>query len=304
VVKVLGKPIIEFMDFSYYYPNAELPALKNITATIKEGDFIGLIGRNKAGKSTACLSMIGIAPHIMGGDWIGDIKVNNKILNDSTVSDLTDTVGVVFQDAESQFTQETVEDEIAFSMCNLGYGRSEMIKRVEEVVESCNLGEFLGRSPFQLSGGQQQRLAVACLLALRPQVIILDESTSQLDPIGRDEVFSLVSKLHAQGRTVIMVDHNIEKIAEYSNKIMVLFDGELKMFGPTEEILQQKELLEMYDIRLPQVTEAAYELKGKYGLKNLPIKLEEAIDMFSDRSSLLKEEETHGGNIKYQRTYS
>ncbi|RHW32821.1 ABC transporter ATP-binding protein [Neobacillus notoginsengisoli] len=277
----MGKPIIEFMNFSYYYPNTELPALKNITATIEEEDFIGLIGRNKAGKSTACLSMIGITPHIMGGDWIGDIKVNDKILNASTVSDLTDTVGVVFQDAESQFTQETVEDEIAFSMCNLGYDRSTMIQRVEEVVKSCNLGEFLGRSPFQLSGGQQQRLAVACLLALRPQVIILDESTSQLDPIGRDEIFSLVSKLHEQGRTVIMVDHNIEKIAEYCNKVMVLFDGELKMFGPTKEILQQKELLEMYDIRLPQVTSAAYGLKDELGYKTLPVKLDEAIELFS-----------------------
>jgi energy-coupling factor transport system ATP-binding protein len=278
----LGTPIIEFKNFSYYYANTEEPAIKNITATIEEGDFVGLIGPNKAGKSTACLSMIGIVPHIIGGDWMGDVAVNHEIIDSSNVSDFTKVVGVVFQDAESQFTQETVEDEIAFAMCNMGFERSDMIKRVNEVAVSCNLTEFLGRSPFQLSGGQQQRLAVACLLALRPKVIILDESTSQLDPKGREEVFKLVKELHQQGRTIIMVDHNIEKLAEYTTKLMVFFEGELKLYGPTSEILQQKELLNHYHIRLPQVTDAAYGLKEIYSFTKLPIDLEEASRTFKE----------------------
>ncbi|CAG9607767.1 energy-coupling factor ABC transporter ATP-binding protein [Pseudoneobacillus rhizosphaerae] len=278
----MGTPIIEFKNFSYYYPNTEEPAIKQIHATIEEGDFVGLIGPNKAGKSTACLSMIGIAPHILGGDWMGDVVVNHETIQSSNVSDFTKIVGVVFQDAESQFTQETVEDEIAFAMCNMGFERSEMIKRVNEVAISCNLTEFLERSPFQLSGGQQQRLAVACLLALRPKVIILDESTSQLDPKGRDEVFKLVKELHRQGRTIIMVDHNIEKMAEYTTKLMVFFEGELKLYGPTSEILQQKELLNDYHIRLPQVTDAAYGLKETYQFTKLPINLEEASRTFKE----------------------
>jgi energy-coupling factor transport system ATP-binding protein len=272
----LSKPIIEFKNFSYYYPNSEEPAIKQVQAVIEQGDFVGIIGPNKAGKSTACLSMIGLVPHILGGDWVGDIAVNNEVIDGANVSDFTKIVGVVFQDAESQFTQETVEDEIAFAMCNLGMERSEMIKRVQEVAVSCNLKDFLTRSPFQLSGGQQQRLAVACLLALKPQVIILDESTSQLDPIGRDEVFKLVKELHEQGRTIIMVDHNIEKMAEYTTKLMVFYEGELKLYGPTKEILQKKEQLNEYHIRLPQVTDAAYGLRGKYPLMTLPIKLDEA----------------------------
>ncbi|MEH7886372.1 ABC transporter ATP-binding protein [Bacillus sp. JJ1609] len=276
----MSTPIIEFRNFSYYYPNTEEPAIKNITATIEKGDFVGLIGPNKAGKSTACLSMIGIVPHIMGGDWIGDVAVNKEVIESSNVSDFTKVVGVVFQDAESQFTQETVEDEIAFAMCNMGFERSEMMKRVQEVAVSCNLTPFLARSPFQLSGGQQQRLAVACLLALRPQVIILDESTAQLDPKGREEVFKLVKELHQRGRTIIMVDHNIEKMAEYTTKLMVFNEGELKLYGPTKDILQEKELLNQYRIRLPQVTDAAYGLKEVYHFAQLPINLEEASQKF------------------------
>jgi energy-coupling factor transport system ATP-binding protein len=278
----LGTPIIEFRNFSYFYPNTQEAAIKNITAVIEEGDFVGLIGPNKAGKSTACLSMIGIVPHIMGGDWIGDVAIQNEVIDSSNVSDFTSVVGVVFQDAESQFTQETVEDEIAFAMCNMGFDRLEMIKRVQEVAVSCHLTEFLGRSPFQLSGGQQQRLAVACLLALRPQVIILDESTSQLDPKGREEVFKLVKELHQQGRTIVMVDHNIEKMAEYTTKLMVFYEGELKLYGPTKEILQDKELLNQYHIRLPQVTDAAYGLKELYHFEQLPIHLEEASRKFKE----------------------
>lgn len=281
---MLKKPIIEFKNFSYFYSSNDLPALKEINATIEEGEFVGLIGRNKAGKSTACLSMVGIIPHVFGGEWVGDIEINGKVVSAENISDVTELVGIVFQDAESQFTQETVEDEIAFAMCNMGFAREEMIKRVQEVAISCNLTGFLDRSPFQLSGGQQQRLAVACLLALKPKVIILDESTSQLDPIGRDEIFSLVAELHKEGRTIIMADHNIEKIAEYSTKLMVLFDGELKMFGPTKEILQQKELLNQYHIRLPQVTDAAYYLKEEYKINQLPINLDEAIQIFKSNS--------------------
>ncbi|MBU9710517.1 energy-coupling factor ABC transporter ATP-binding protein [Evansella tamaricis] len=284
------KPIIEFQDYSYFYPKEEEAAIKNISVTINQGEFVGIIGRNKAGKSTACLSMIGIAPHTIGGDWIGNVIVNGILLDESTVGTITNHVGVVFQDAESQFTQETVEDEIAFAMCNMGIERTEMLNRVKKVAKDCNLTDFLDRSPFQLSGGQQQRLAVACLLALKPEVVILDESTSQLDPIGRDEIFSLVSKLHQLGRTVVMVDHNIEKIAQYTSKIMVLFDGEVKLYGDTREILQQKELLNQYHIRLPQVTDAAYGLKEEKGFTTLPITLDEAVGAFSN-------EDKKGGDI-------
>jgi len=187
-----------------------------------------------------------------------------------------DKIGIVFQDAESQFTQETVEDEVAFAMCNHGFSKELMLQRVEEATKACGLFDLLDRSPFRLSGGQQQRLAIACVLALRPEVIILDESTSQLDPIGRSEVFSVVKELHRRGTTIIMVEHNIEKIAEYADKVMVLSHGELVEYGPAKEVFNKREKLAGHKVRVPQVTEAALALRHKLDFTAAPITLSEA----------------------------
>ena len=141
--------------------------------------------------------------------------------------------------------------------------------------------ELLDRSPFRLSGGQQQRLAVACILALQPRVLILDESTSQLDPVGRDDIFRLVGELHKQGKTVIMVDHNIEKIAECVDKVLVLHEGNLVAFDAPSKVFCQKELLNKNNVRIPQVTDAALAMKDQLKVEGeLPVYLEEAIPVF------------------------
>ena len=145
----------------------------------------------------------------------------------------------------------------------------------------CGLSDFLERSPFKLSGGQQQRLAVACVFALLPEIIILDETTSQLDPLGRDEVFELITQLHRQGSTIIMVDHNIEKIAQYSDKLMVLHDGECRLFGPTQQVLEQADVLRECGLRLPQVTQAALDLGWTEEKGRLPIDLDSAMSYFA-----------------------
>lgn len=252
--------ILELADFSYIYPQTEKLVLKHISLRVRRGSFLGVIGPNRAGKSTLCSALTGLIPFVLGGQYQGSLRVNGAEITDESAAAVTQTVGIVFQDAESQFSQETVEDEIAFGMCNLGVPQEEMRRRMDEVAASCNLRELLGRSPFSLSGGQQQRVAVACMLALRPQVIILDETTSQLDPIGRQEVFRLAKALHAEGFTIIMVDHNIEKLAEYASDLLVLHDGEIVMYGPSVEILQREDELTQAGMRLPQVTQAAAQL--------------------------------------------
>lgn len=277
----MSKEIIRVENFSYGYEGSDELALKNVSLTVHEGDFLGIVGCNKAGKSTLCQSMVGILPYVLGGRWEGSVFVDGENLEESKGDAAAKVIGVVFQDAESQFTQETVEDEIAFSMCNFGYERSLMRERVEEASRACGLYDMLARSPFQLSGGQQQRLAVACILALRPRVIILDESTSQLDPIGRDEVFSLVKKLHRNGSTVIMVDHNIEKIAEYADKVAVMYDGELKLFGEVREVFSQCEALAAVKMRVPQVTAAARGMKQGAEGGLLPVNLAQAETAFA-----------------------
>jgi len=272
----MSRPIIEVREFSYIYPNSTEFALKNVSFTIEKGDFVGIIGSNKAGKSTLCKALVGVIPNFIGGKWSGDVLVDGEPITGVENHSAADKIGIVFQDAESQFTQETVEDEVAFAMCNHGFSKELMLQRVEEATKACGLFDLLDRSPFRLSGGQQQRLAIACVLALRPEVIILDESTSQLDPIGRSEVFSVVKELHRRGTTIIMVEHNIEKIAEYADKVMVLSHGELVEYGPAKEVFNKREKLAGHKVRVPQVTEAALALRHKLDFTAAPITLSEA----------------------------
>lgn len=277
----MGHGMIRVENFSFIYENSEDYALKQISFEIQEGEFVGIVGSNRAGKSTLCQALVGVVPHVLGGQWDGEITIGDLSLSETLGEGATSIIGIVFQDAESQFTQETVEDEIAFAMCNFGYPRELMEQRIREAALSCGLMELLDRSPFQLSGGQQQRLAVACVLALSPKVIILDEATSQLDPVGRDEVFSLVKKLHDKGTTVIMVDHNIEKIAEYADKVLVLYQGELKMFADCKTVFGQKEKLAEYQMRIPQVTAAALAFPKLLKEQQPPVLLSEAHDLFA-----------------------
>ena len=277
----MANEIIRVNQFSYGYEGAKPLALKKISFTVHEGEFIGIIGCNKAGKSTLCQALVGVLPYVLGGRWEGTIHVAGKNLEDSQGNSAADVIGIVFQDAESQFTQETVEDEIAFAMCNFGYERALMRQRVEEASRACGLYDMLARSPFRLSGGQQQRLAVACILALQPRVIILDESTSQLDPIGRNEVFTLVQQLHEQGSTIIMVDHNIEKIAEYADRVLVMHEGELRMDGSVREVFGDLPKLRELVVRAPQVTRAADALRSKIVAGALPVNLEQAKTSFA-----------------------
>lgn len=278
----MKQPIIQVRDYSYQYEGTAEPALRHVSFEVNEGDFLGIIGCNRAGKSTLCKSIVGILPFVAGGSWDGEIVVDGKSMNTTRGAGVTDVVGIVFQDAESQFTQQTVEDEIAFAMCNFGYERALMRERVAFAANACGLTSMLGRSPYRLSGGQQQRLAVACILALQPRVIILDETTSQLDPIGRDEVFGLVSELHRMGKTVIMVDHNIEKIAGAVDHVLVLYNGELIAYDEPHKVFGNKQLLNDHFVRVPQVTDAALALQGQLtGMQQPPISLDEAEKLFA-----------------------
>lgn len=277
----MSNPIIELKNFSFRYEGSDEVVLKNLELTINEGDFIGIVGCNRAGKSTLCKCMVGILPFVMGGQWDGSVIVDGRNFNETKGENISDTIGIVFQDAESQFTQPTVEDELAFAMCNFGFPKELIRERILYAAEACGLMELLDRSPFRLSGGQQQRLAVACILALQPRVLILDESTSQLDPVGRDDIFRLVGELHKQGKTVIMVDHNIEKIAECVDKVLVLHEGNLVAYDTPSKVFCQKELLNKNSVRIPQVTDAALVMKEQLKIEGeLPVHLEEAIPVF------------------------
>jgi len=174
------------------------------------------------------------------------------------VSKLASRVGVVFQDPESQFFNMTVEDEVAFGPESLGVDPKEIAERVEWALGVVDMAQYRRRSPFQLSGGQKQRVAIASIMAMQPSILVLDEPTSGLDPIGKAEVFRVVHDLkHRKGMTIVMVEQDAEKIAEFSDRVVVLSEGAVALEGPPQEVFSQRELMAEIGLAVPQVSELA-----------------------------------------------
>lgn len=245
---------IEIRQFSYTYPRCPTPALDDISLSIPDGTFFGLIGPNGSGKSTLCRALIGFVPHFYHGSVHGEIEVNEQPVEGSTISELAQTVGFVFQNPFDQLTgiAETCFDEVSFGLEQRGISAPEITRRVEEALTDVGLADKVDRHPFNLSGGQQQRLAIAAVLALQPQVLVLDEATSQLDPAGTEEIFGLARRLHAAGRTIVMVEHKLDKFAQHAERIGVLYRGKLVAAGPCESVLTDPRL-SSWNLRPPDV---------------------------------------------------
>ncbi|MFI3249694.1 MAG: ABC transporter ATP-binding protein [Eubacteriales bacterium] len=264
----------------YRYPNTEINALDDISLEIKSGEFIGLIGKNGSGKSTFCQALLGIVPNFYKGKYAGEVKVNDVVVTEVSVDDLCQTVGLVFQNPFNQLTgaKDTVYEEIAFGLENFGVEREEMRSRIDHCLNLLNIEKCKDRSPFDLSGGEMQRVAIASVLAMQPQVLILDEPTSQLDPQGCEEVFEAIRTLSSQGITVIIAEHKIEKIASYCDKIIVLNEGKLAGFDSPKKIFSTSNLEEI-GISSPIYTQICKELNLKKG-EHYPVTLEEAKTLF------------------------
>lgn len=241
----MKKIIVEHLK--YKYPLAEKLALNDISFEVSEGEFIGVIGRNDSGKSTMCQALVGLVPHFYKGAYGGSVTVCGLNVKESAISDTTTKVGMVFQNPFTQVTgaKPTVYDEIAFGLENLGVPRDEMSGRVEAALDLLGIYHVKDQNPFGLSGGQMQRMAIAGIIAMNPEVIVLDEPTSQLDPSGSEEVFRAIEKLSAGGMAVVMVEHKMEKIAEYCDRIIVLKDGELVDFDVPERIFSRGDIAEI-----------------------------------------------------------
>lgn len=212
----------------------------------RKGSFIGIAGKNGAGKSTLCQAFSGLVPQFFKGAYGGTIMIGDQEASKTPVSRLCRTVGLVFQNPFNQLSgaKETVFEEIAFGLQNFGVPKEEMIQRVNEALELLDISAYRDRNPFDLSGGQMQRVALAGILAMKPEVIILDEPTSQLDPAGSEEVFASVDKLAKSGITIIMVEQKLEKLAEYCDKILLLHEGKQIAFDTPERIFSRDDLKE------------------------------------------------------------
>ncbi|HOW13484.1 ABC transporter ATP-binding protein [Methanosarcina sp.] len=221
--------MIELRNFSYTYGTADTPALKNINLEVQKGELLLVTGHSAAGKTTLALAMAGILHHELGGKIEGSISFKNRdIKSFDGMKELSRHTGMVFDDAESQLIFTTVEEEILSGLENRGHPENEIQRRLNEVMELCEISHLKHRAPHTLSGGQKQKVALAATLALDTEVLILDEATAELDTQAVRKVFSVLKRLKEAGKTIIIVDHNVEDFLEIGDRVVLLEKGEIK----------------------------------------------------------------------------
>ena len=233
-MSLLNQTIIELEDIHYrYHEDDAREALAGVSLEIRRGEWLAIIGHNGSGKSTLAKVMNGLIEANTGS-----VVVNGKTLTEETVFDARRTVGMVFQNPDNQFVGTTVEDDIAFGLENIGLPREEMLERVTKVLDVVKMSEFRTKEPARLSGGQKQRVAIAGVTALEPEVIILDEATSMLDPKGRLEVISTIQKLHKEKKiTVISITHDLDEAAQ-ADRVVLMEQGQIQQIGTPKEIFK------------------------------------------------------------------
>ena len=278
--------IIIVEDLKYRYPLTEELALKGISFAVESGEFIGIIGPNSAGKSTLCQALVGLVPQFYHGAYGGRVLVAGLDAAKTEVSAVAMQIGIVFQNPFTQVTGSrlTMAEEIAFGLENLGLPRAEMRARIDWALQLLDIEAYRDRNPFDLSGGQMQRLAIASVVAMRPAVMVLDEPTSQLDPQGAGEVFQAVRSLCQEGLTIIMVEHKMEKIAQYADRLLLLHQGRL-VADDTPARLFSRPDLESYGVAAPAFTRICKSLNIVNSQTGLyPVTLEEAYDAVVKRT--------------------
>jgi energy-coupling factor transporter ATP-binding protein EcfA2 len=276
--------IVTLKDVTYKYPLTDTPALQEINLQVKEGEFLAIIGPNGAGKSTLCYTLAGFVPHFFKGELTGMVEVLGKDLLNSTLSEWVLNVGLAFQNPFNQISgaKYTVFEELAFGLENIGIPRDEMKTRVEAALQLTGISDLAERSPYSLSGGQQQRVALTSILVMQPRVLVLDEPTSQMDPIGTREVFGVISKMTERGMTVILAEHKVEWIAQFADRVIALKDGRILLEGTPSEVLTTP-LLQENGFGISRYTSVARRAKemGLWTKGRLPVTLDEAVEGFS-----------------------
>jgi len=250
-------PLITFNNVSFAYPEKDM-VLKNIDLMIHSGEFLTIIGHNGSGKSTLAKLMNGL---LLPTD--GEVQVSGQDTREpSEIWKIRQTVGIVFQNPDNQFVAPTVYDDVAFGLENMGLPREEMIQRIDLALKQVSMTSFRDYEPHRLSGGQKQRVAIAGILAMRPKVIVLDESTSMLDPMGRKELLATTKDLHNEGFTIVNITHYLEE-SLHADRIIVMDHGEIALEGPPEEVFQHISELKNRNLDVPFSVEMAHRLRAK-----------------------------------------
>ena len=257
--------VVKNLTFSY---DEETNAVENLNFKVKKGEYVSVIGHNGSGKSTLAKLLIGL----LEADK-GDIVVDGVILDEKNVYEIREKIAIVFQNPDNQFIGSTVRDDIAFGLENRSMNPSEMDSIIEEFAEEVGMSDYLNHEPTKLSGGQKQRVSIAGVLAMSPEILILDESTSMLDPKGRLEVNNLVHKLHKENKmTILSITHDIEEVV-FSDYVLVMNEGKIQMQGTPLEILTHiKELINL-SLDVP------FSVKFHMAMEKLGVKLSNPYDL-------------------------
>ena len=266
-------PAIEIENVSFKYEFAEAPAISEVDLSIGRGEFLLIAGLSGSGKSTLLRLLNGLIPHFYRGEMTGRVLVDGVDTREASVAELSRRVGLVFQNPDNQIVTLKVEREIAFGMENLGVLREEMRRRVREIADLLGIEHLLGRWTYELSGGEKQLVAIASVLAMRPDIIALDEPTSELDPFSAARIARALLRLKGLGYTIVVVEHRLELFAPLADRMAVMFGGKIVALGETREILYDPEI-ERYGVKRPSIVSSAMEL----GLSNVkPLTVGEAL---------------------------
>lgn len=252
---------LETKNLSFTYPDGT-EALKNVNIQIKKGEKIAIMGPNGAGKSTLFSHFNGLSEPTSGHVEIDGEKI---VFTREELLKVRQKVGIVFQDPNDQLFAPTVKEDVAFGPMNLGLDYDEVNARIKEALEMVGMSGFEDKTPHHLSGGQQKRVAIAGIIAMRPEIMILDEPTAGLDPEGVDKVLNILNKLNEEGMSIIISSHDIEMVNHFADEIFVLYGGEIIAKGDKHQIFSDKELLKKAHLKAPITTEILYKLK-KNGL--------------------------------------
>ena len=251
-------------------------ALSDVSLTIEDGSYTALIGHTGSGKSTILQLLNGLLVPSQGSVRVFDTLITSTSKN-KDIRQIRKQVGLVFQFAENQIFEETVLKDVAFGPQNFGVSEEDAVKIAREKLALVGIDESLfDRSPFELSGGQMRRVAIAGILAMKPAILVLDEPTAGLDPLGRKELMNLFKKLHQSGMTIVLVTHLMDDVAEYANQVYVMEKGSLVKFGKPSDVFQDVVFMEEVQLGVPKITAFCKRLADRgVSFKRLPIKIEE-----------------------------
>jgi energy-coupling factor transporter ATPase len=280
--------LIETKNVTYIYPSGTKPSISDVSIQIEKGQFTLITGPSGCGKTTLCRCFNGLIPQFYQGELKGRITVAGLDVVEQPIYELAKYVGLVFQNPENQLFALSVEKDVAFGLENLGVSREEMRKKVDWALELTGITDLRERPPHELSGGQQQRVAIASVLAMQPEVIVLDEPTSFLDPLSAKKIFEVIHDLNQRlGITVVLVEHRLDLTAKYADHIIIMDEGKVVQDGEPHEILRSEEA-RLIGIGIPKATRL-YQILRKSG-----VDLGDKIPLSSDEMAKLLEEAIKG----------